>query len=101
MSAPLALSQDEIATVLAILKAHLPEGTLVHAFGSRATGRCKPWSDLDLVIEGAEALPLSLLAALAEAFAESELPWKVDLVDRRGVSEEFARIIDRTKVSLE
>ena len=100
MTGRLALSKQECATVLGILRSHLPEGAKVHVFGSRATGRCKPWSDLDLVIEAPEALPLSLIARLAEAFEESDLHWKVDLVDRRAVNEEFGRLIDQTKVPL-
>ena len=38
--------------------------------------------------------------ALREAFDESALPWKVDLVDCRSVSPEFAAIIDRDGVPL-
>lgn len=90
----LALTDGELAEVMAILAAHLPPGISASAFGSRVGGRPKPWSDLDIVLEGQQALPLSDLAALAEAFDESALPWQVDLVDRRTVSEAFGRIID-------
>ena len=100
MSAGPALSEAETATVLDILRRQLPAGVRVHVFGSRASGHQKPWSDLDLVLEGAELLPLSLLAELAEAFDESALPWKVDLVDRMAVAEDFGRLIDRSKVDL-
>lgn len=100
MSAALALSAQEARIVRAILAAHLPPGVAVSVFGSRARGAAKPWSDLDLALEGAAPLPLSVLAALAEAFDESDLPWKVDLVDRAAVSPEFAAIIDKGKIAL-
>ena len=58
-------------------------------------------SDLDLVLEGPEVLALSLLAELAEAFEQSDLPWKVDLVDRNAVSTSFGTLIDETKVPLD
>lgn len=90
----LALTAEELAAVRAILAAHLPEGVRAGVFGSRAGGKPKPWSDLDLVLDSRAALPLSLLAELAEAFDESVLPWKVDLVDRRAVSDTFGEIID-------
>lgn len=99
--AGLALAEAELAQVRAILRAHLPPGVQAAVFGSRAGGRPKPWSDLDLVLEGDAPLPLSLIAALAEAFDESALPWKVDLVDRRTVSAAFGAIIDAARVALD
>ncbi len=88
-----------MSVVAAILRDILPRDVTVHVFGSRASGRAKAWSDLDLMLEGPGPLPLSLVAALAEAFEESELPWKVDLVDRKTVSEGFGRLIDQSKVA--
>ena len=68
MSHALALTAEELAEVRRILAAHLPIGTRAWVFGSRAGGRPKPWSDLDLVLEGTEPLSLEVTAALAEAF---------------------------------
>lgn len=100
MTARLHLSDQELAEVRTILRQCLPDGATVRVFGSRAGGRPKPWSDLDLALLGADELPISLMAALREAFDESALPWKVDLVDCRTVSPEFAAIIDRDGVPL-
>jgi uncharacterized protein len=100
VSTGLALCKAEKATVLDILRKHLPTGIRVHVFGSRANGHEKPWSDLDLVLEGDAPLPLSLLAKVAEAFDESALPWKVDLVDRLNVNASFGRLIDQSKIEL-
>ncbi|MEL0211887.1 MAG: nucleotidyltransferase domain-containing protein [Novosphingobium sp.] len=100
MTARLHLSDQELAEVRTILRHWLPDGATVRVFGSRAGGHPKPWSDLDLALLGPDELPLSLMAALREAFDESALPWKVDLVDCRSVSPEFAAIIDRDGVPL-
>lgn len=97
----LALSAQEISVVRTILTSHLPVGTRVQIFGSRAQGNAKPWSDLDLALQCEGPLPLSLLAVLAEAFDESCLPWKVDIVDRTSVSDSFASIIDGQAVLLD
>jgi predicted nucleotidyltransferase len=91
------LEDAELAQVRSVLRAHLPPDVDVAVFGSRAGGRVKRFSDLDLVLEGPKPLPLSLLAILAEAFDESLLPFKVDLIDRRAVGEEFGAIVDSTK----
>lgn len=96
MTSTLALSAADEGTLRAILDAYLPAHVRVGVFGSRAAGQPKPWSDIDLALSGPEKLPLSLLAELREAFDESELGPKVDLVDRACVSAEFDRIIGET-----
>lgn len=96
---PLALDDAELAIVKAILATHLP-GASVWVFGSRATGKAKKYSDLDLCIKACEPLSLNVMSALAEDFSESDLPWKVDLVDWHSISEAFRAIIDRDKVIL-
>ncbi|MCY1670659.1 nucleotidyltransferase domain-containing protein [Novosphingobium sp. SL115] len=101
MTAPVVLlSPDEREEVCAILGSILPPDVSAWVFGSRAGGNPKPWSDLDLVLEGDGVLPLSLLAELTEAFDESALPWKVDLVDRRAITPQFRAIIDRDRMPL-
>lgn len=52
------------------------------------------------MLQGPEPLPWSLLGTLADAFDESLLPFKVDLIDRRAVSDEFGAIVDATKQPL-
>ena len=84
--------------VLNILRAHVPEYE-VWAFGSRVHGRnLKPFSDLDLVVITAEPLDLLRLADLKEAFTESDLPFKVDLLDWATVNDRFRRIIEKEHV---
>jgi predicted nucleotidyltransferase len=85
--------------VSAILRRHLP-ATEVWAFGSRAVRTAKPYSDLDLAVIGAAPLSLGTLAALAEAFDESALPYKVDVVDWATASDAFKEIIRRQHVVL-
>lgn len=67
-----------------ILRRLVPEAT-VWAFGSRATGTAKPHSDLDLAIVAPRPLGLAREAALREAFEESDLPFRVDVVDWCGL----------------
>lgn len=95
--AKLDLSENEYEIVRAILKQKLPN-TEVRAFGSRVTGKARPYSDLDLVIMTQTPIPLSELAALREAFSESDLPWKVDLVDWASTSTKFRAVINQDNV---
>lgn len=101
MSEAIRLTEIEMAEVRSILGRFLPPDVKVFVFGSRAHGRLKPWSDLDLSLEGTEPLSWSILADLAEAFDESRLPWKVDLVDHASVSPQFGEIVDAKKLPLD
>ena len=87
------LSEDHRRLVLAILAAHLPQGTAAWVFGSRASGRARPFSDLDLAIDAGRRLTLDEVAMLVEAFTESDLPCKVDVVDWHGIDERFRQMI--------
>lgn len=55
-------------------------------------------SDLDLVIITDQPLPLSIQGALADAFSDSDLPWRVDVVDWATTSDSFKAIIERDGV---
>lgn len=95
----IAISPEQWKIVSAILDRHVADET-VWAFGSRATRTAKPYSDLDLAIIGESALPLSLLAAMEHDFTESDLPFKVDLVDWATTSAPFRGIIESHRVVL-
>jgi len=56
-------------------------------FGSRATGRPRRFSDIDLALDaGAAPVDRALLAHLTAAFEESHIPFRVDIVDMASVS---------------
>ncbi len=94
----LQVSPEQWQIIQRILQHYLP-GYAIRAFGSRVGGPCKAYSDLDLVIVSSKPLALSLLAEVAEAFSESDLPWKVDLIDWATTSEPFRqRILARNLV---
>lgn len=89
--------RDIVCDILKLLVPHYE----VWAFGSRVTGKAKPYSDLDLAIITQQPLDLGTSAALAEAFAESDLPYKVDVVDWAITSTAFRKIINSDKFVLQ
>lgn len=101
MNIAVKLSPEELEIVREIVNRLLPAGYRTYVFGSRATGiRLKPWSDIDLAIEGPEPLTLGQEGQLRSAFDESLLPMKVDIVDCATISGEFARIVAETRIPL-
>lgn len=94
------LAPHDRAEVARILQAQVPE-LEVWAFGSRVKGTAKPYSDLDLALITAHPLSLERSGALREAFDESDLPIRVDLVDWATTSASFRKIIEQDKVVIQ
>ncbi len=70
-----------------------------YVFGSRAKGNAKPFSDIDLCFF--DNIPEREILLLEEEFEESDLPYKVDLVNGQTCDPEFKAVILRDKVSLQ
>jgi len=102
MTAPLSidLSADHHRLVLQILRTNLPPAAKFWVFGSRVTGRARRYSDLDLAIDAGRPMSLDEAASLAEAFSESDLAFRVDVVDWRAIDDRFRRIIAKERVPL-
>jgi predicted nucleotidyltransferase len=76
------LTQRQLDAVQSIMHRRLP-GREVRAFGSRASGTAKPHSDLDLVIMGDDPVPALVLAELRDDLDDSDLPFRVDVLEWR------------------
>ncbi len=86
------LAPQQHQQVKEILEKRVP-GCEVRAFGSRVTGKAKPYSDLDLVVMGSEKLPRLILYGLRDDFEESTLPFRIDILDWNRLSPEFKHAI--------
>ena len=93
----LEIRPDHLKIVEEILEKHLPDRE-VWAFGSRVNGTAKETSDLDLVVIGENPLDFQTLGALRDAFSESNLPYKVDVVDWAKIGETFREIIRKNEI---
>ncbi|MCX7338240.1 MAG: nucleotidyltransferase domain-containing protein [Alphaproteobacteria bacterium] len=69
-----------------------------YAFGSRARGNPKRFSDLDLCF--LEDIPYNIRSHIEEDFEESDLPYKVDCVHFFSCDETFREIIQKDLVLL-
>ena len=94
------VSEQEYEIVQTVLRRYIPNRT-VWAFGSRAGGQPKPYSDLDLAVLGDTPLSLSEHADLTDAFSESNLPYKVDIVDWHLIGNDFRRIVQANYIEIQ
>ncbi|MCL2837933.1 MAG: restriction endonuclease subunit S [Oscillospiraceae bacterium] len=89
----IAVSPFEMEIILNIIKKHTPNYDVL-AFGSRYKWTNTETSDLDLALIGEDKIGYSVISKIKEDFMESDLPFKVDVIDYNAISESFKKIID-------
>ena len=92
------LNPKHLKTIQYILAEYIPTYE-VRAYGSRVKWTAKDYSDLDLVVVGSKPLSLRQRGQLVEAFEESNLPIRVDVLDWQSISEGFRQgILEKYEV---
>lgn len=89
------VTPHQLKIIIKTLREYVPECE-VRAFGSRVSHTAKSYSDLDLAVVGKAELNQSRLNRLIEAFEESELPFRIDVLDWNAISESFRIIIEQS-----
>jgi uncharacterized protein len=101
MGHQIVLSATDLKIVQDILRKCLPDkDRQVFVFGSRARGTKKRFADLDLAFDMGRRLTQQEAFELADEFEESDLSYKVDIVDLHNVSTRFADIIRPDLIAL-
>ncbi|MDR1785870.1 MAG: nucleotidyltransferase domain-containing protein [Spirochaetaceae bacterium] len=86
------LPERHLRLVRSLLARRIP-GVPVWAFGSRITGASRPASDLDLAVFSSPG-DYTALHDLRDDFAESDLPFRIDLLEWQSLPENFRRNIE-------
>ncbi len=100
MDAKITLTTEQCNIIKSILDESLNPSDKVFIFGSRTTGKAKPYSDIDLAIDlhKQTILSLDILSELEDKFEDSALPYKVDIVDLNNVSDNFKNAISHQAI---
>jgi len=80
------LEADDMETILSVFAAN-PEIESAVLYGSRATGRFQPGSDIDLVLMGKALTDRTVLDVRAE-LRDSNLPYMLDVVAENEIKDE-------------
>ena len=70
----------------------------VYFFGSRATGHNRATSDIDIAILPEGKIPANLFTELRYYFEESNIPYKIDLVDLSTTDKAFYQNVIKTGI---
>ncbi len=95
----IAVSENHLQYILAQLKLYLPDST-VWIFGSRIKGSNRPASDLDLAVLCDKDTAKTQLPKLNEAFVESDIPFKIQLLDFNRLPENMQENIKKQYIIL-
>ena len=87
------VEEKYLAEIRRILGEHVPDCE-VRVFGSRIEGKARDFSDLDLVLVGSEKLNWRRIELLKDAFASSNMPMTIDVLDWHAISDEFRAMIE-------
>jgi predicted nucleotidyltransferase len=78
-------TKDKIIGILTVL---FPEAK-IYLFGSRATGKARPFSDIDIALDAGKKLELSRIGEARDMFNQSNIPFGFDFVDLQCVHPDF------------
>lgn len=83
-------SEQDLQKIRQIIMANLRGYPVrVYLFGSHASGRAVRTSDIDVAVSPDGTLPAGLLSRIREEIDNSNVPYKVDLIDLSQTEEAF------------
>jgi len=81
--------KDKIVGILTVL---FPKAK-IYLFGSRARGNHGPRSDIDIAIDEGKPITPNRVGEASDMLAESNIPYKIDVVDFHSASEDMKKLI--------
>ena len=95
------LNSQEVALLTTLVIEPLKDlGCEVWVFGSRARGDQKNFSDIDLLFSSPKPIKAAHLFEIKDAIIESDLPYKVDLVNESDTAESYRESVLRDRKKL-
>ena len=94
------LEDRHIDFIKETLKKYIPNpDAKFYVFGSRAVGKYREYSDVDIAID-VQNLPSDTKSKLELEFENSTFPYEVDIVDLNNIKEDFKNLIKNDLILL-
>jgi len=96
------IPKDDLSYIIETLNKHLTLGSYqLFVFGSRSQETpCKTHSDLDIAVKMDSAIPRKTLFNIEEDFEESNLNYRIDLLDLHRISGSFRQTISHKLIAI-
>ncbi len=89
----IAIEKEQLTIIKEILRKYFPQEE-IRIFGSRYKHTNNPYSDIDIAIVGKKKIDLQTYSKVKEEIEESNVKYRVDLIDWASISKEFQKIIE-------
>lgn len=86
------IPQEQLNRLTLLITSHLPDAE-VWAIGSRTDGTARAYSDLDLVVVLPGKMPFERYLRVRNAFSESDLSFRVDVMDYHRLNPSFRKLV--------
>lgn len=97
----LCLEKEHLEAIQRILEAHFA-GLEVDAYGPRVTGvGLTPETTLNVVVVSDKPIPVEEMLNVEKAFADKELPFRVDVIDWAKLTESMQKSIRKEHVVIQ
>jgi predicted nucleotidyltransferase len=93
----MAVKEEYKRKLIKAIEYHYPEAK-IYLFGSWATGKNKPFSDIDLAIDTGQQIPLREIDRIEKTIENLDLHNMVDIVDMNNIPEDLKQNILRDKI---
>lgn len=95
------LEERHLNFIKETLKRYIPNPEAkFYIFGSRARGKYREYSDVDIAIDSSDLTP-TIKSRLELEFENSTFPYEVDIVDLNNIKESFRNLIQDDLVLLD
>jgi predicted nucleotidyltransferase len=91
------LDEKDKNKIIAVITALIPEAH-IYLFGSRARGTNAERADIDIALDAGKALPIESVDEIKSMLAESNIRYKIDVVDIYQVTDLMRNQILKEKV---
>ncbi|MBI2092106.1 MAG: nucleotidyltransferase domain-containing protein [Deltaproteobacteria bacterium] len=88
-------TRSETNFIIDAILEFIPVKIEIYFAGSRISGSARASSDLDILIKGTAPIDLTSLSQIKEKFEESNLPFKVDVLDYHRCSPQMIKNISK------
>ena len=91
------IEEDYKRKIIGLISVFLPD-TKIYIFGSRATGKHRESSDVDIALDNKQKIHRHTISQIKDAIKAIDMPYGIDVVDLNSVSEVLKEQIERDLV---
>lgn len=78
----------------------LDDNLEIYVFGSRATGKARQYSDVDIALKLNEKIDTNKISKINIELENTTIPYEVDVIDLNSISDSFKKCIEKDLIKV-